>query len=499
MNDNIVYAITFGFAGGVLAASLAGLPSFTAIVPVIAAIALVLLTALSVVPKKPALIGTLALLSLGGGIMRFEMRDAAHHPELLSKFVGTSVSIVGIIDTEVEDRASSQRFMITSREITEGGVSYDVETRILVSTERFPVFSYGDEVEVSGELARPESFVTDTGREFDYAAYLRKDGVFYTISFSDVILISQNNGSLVKRHLLRFKEKFLSSIEHLIPAPQSSLLSGLLLGVRESLGSNLENAFIATGLIHIVVLSGYNVTIVAEAIVKMLSFVSITFGTYVGAASVALFALIAGGGASIVRASIMAIIALSARTLGRGYDVGRALMLAGVGMVYHNPHILVFDISFQLSFIATIGIVYFSPLFEKTFSFLPERFGIREVAVSSIGVQIFVLPFLLWKIGTLSIIAPISNILVLPFVPPTMLFGFLAGAVGLVIDIVGIPFAFVAHLLLSYIISAVELFSSIPLASVIIAKFPLTLVIISYVVFVFLMKRFYERRAQTLA
>jgi competence protein ComEC len=204
-----------------------------------------------------------------------------------------------------------------------------------------------------------------------------------------------------------------------------------------------------------------------------------------------------GAGSTILRASTMALIALFARLTGRNYDVVRALLFAGFFMVLWNPMILVFDISFQLSFLATIGLIFMSPVFQEKFKFLPERFGLRDIAASTIGVQLFVLPFILYKMGNLSLVAPITNILVLPFIPVTMLLGFLATSLSFISHVIAFPFSFLVHVLLSFEIFIIELFSKLPFSSLELKYFPLVLVIIFYAFVSYKLWKFYQKKNLT--
>lgn len=172
------------------------------------------------------------------------------------------------------------------------------------------------------------------------------------------------------------------------------------------------------------VLSGYNVTIISEFIMGMLSFLPKMIGTSLGALSIILFAIMVGGSATIIRASIMALLVLLARVTGRVSDMTRALFLAGFVMVLHNPQIVVFDPSFQLSFMATLGLISLSPKLNSIFKFVPTKFYLRETVSATISTQIFVLPLLLYMMGELSLVAVFVNLLVLMFIPLTMLFGF---------------------------------------------------------------------------
>lgn len=403
------------------------------------------------------------------GVFRFHLYDLNQNKNIFDDFVGEEVSFTGVIEDYPEKRENSQRLI----------VSFD-NNKILVSTEKYPEFSYGDKISVFGELQKPENFITDVGKEFDYVNYLAKDSIFYTISFADVNLEVKNYKKGIKLFLYNLRVSFTSVLEKLIPTPESSLLNGLLLGQKESLGKSLEENFIKTGLIHIVVLSGYNVTIIAEFILRSLSFLGRRLSIVLGAGSIILFAFLTGLGTTIVRASIMAIIALWARFSGNGYNITRALVFAGFLMVLHNPYILYFDISFHLSFLATLGLIYLSPYFEKYFMWVKYE-SIRQIISATFATQIFVLPFILYKIGTLSIISPITNIIVLPLIPYTMFFGFITGVLGTMSLVLATPFAFTSSTLLSFEIFLVNFFGNLSFSSVLVRDFPMFLVLFIYI------------------
>jgi competence protein ComEC len=286
------------------------------------------------------------------------------------------------------------------------------------------------------------------------------------------------------RGLLSLKRSFLGAIGALVPEPHASLLGGLIVGERRSLGARLIEQFRAVGLIHIVVLSGYNISIVADAVSRVFSNIlprrargsrtarRATFG--LAALSIALFALMTGGSATVVRASVMALVALLARATDRVYDMTRALIFAGVLMALHNPLIVVFDPSFQLSFLATLSLILLAPLIAGRLTLIPERFKLRETATATIATQIFVLPLLLSHSGALSIVSLPANLLVLVAVPATMLFGALAGSVGLVSTLVAAPLAWITTALLGYMLAVVRIFSALPFASVSLPPLPLS-------------------------
>jgi competence protein ComEC len=181
----------------------------------------------------------------------------------------------------------------------------------------------------------------------------------------------------------------------------------------------------------------------------------------------------------------MAVLALVARATGRNYDVARALVLAGVFMVLLNPFLLVFDVSFQLSFIATIAVIFLAPKIEKYFLWAPERFELRDIISVTTAAYIFVAPFILYKMGNLSLVALPANILILPFIPFTMMLGFITGFVGLIWYVFAIPFGYISYLFLHYELSVVSFFSNLPFASFSFPNFPLTLTLLIYTYFIY--------------
>ena len=169
-------------------------------------------------------------------------------------------------------------------------------------------------------------------------------------------------------------------------------------------------------------------------------------------------------------------------------------------MLAANPRILVFDPSFQLSFLATLGLLYGAPIAERYLRFITKKFNLREIAAATIATQIFVLPLLLYMTGQLSIAALPVNLLALPAVAPAMLFGFLAGLTAFLGAVIAFPFAIIAYILLAYILALVALFSAIPFAGISISSFSVWAMWVMYalyaIVFIKLKNRFDAARAE---
>jgi competence protein ComEC len=405
---------------------------------------------------KFVLFAGLFLFALGLGVLRYEIKEAKSGA--LETQIGQKISFQGTITDEPDEKENYVRLVIEENK---------TKIKILAVSRRYPEFHYGDKVEITGKLERPSSFAkaSEDKENFDWPAYLAKEDIYYEIFYPDIKLLSGGGGSWLKRWLFTLKEKFIANLSVLIPEPNAGYLAGLTIGGKKAMPSDLQEEFRRAGVIHIVVLSGYNVTIVAYAIMKILSFLPQIFGISLGILGIAFFALMTGVSATVVRASIMASLVLLAKATGRIYQITIALLAAGFLMIFYNPKILRFDASFQLSFLSTLALIYVSPHIEKKLSFIPKKFSLREITGATISTQIFVLPFLLYQMGLFSVVALPVNLLVLIFVPATMFFGFITGGMVFISQILAIPFAWISYTFTAYELWIVNIFSKLPFAS----------------------------------
>ena len=432
--------------------------------------------------NKLGIIFSVFILTFSFGIFRFHNVDISPQNVFESK-VGDRFSFTGEIIDEPDIRETNQKLTV---EVNQDGE----KTKILASVNLGGDYKYGDEVKVEGKLQKPENFTTDQGKEFDYINYLRKDGIYYVMNYVNAEVVSQGHGNKVKSILFVIKEKFVEKINFAIKSPENLLMGGLILGEKSAFNEDLRTNFVNTGTIHIIALSGYNVTIVAEWIMKLftqLPFISMNVGIYLGIFSIFLFILMTGASSTAIRAGIMAILVLIARATGRNYDVARALILAGIFMILLNPFVLVYDVSFQLSFIATIAVIFYAPRIEKYFLWVPKTFQLRDIISVTAAAYIFVTPFILYKMGNLSLVALPANVLILPFIPFTMLFGFLTGFTGLFYYVFAVPFGYISYSLLHYELWIINFFANIPFAAFSVPDFPLILTLLIYMYFIYML------------
>ena len=429
---------------------------------------------------------SLIFVSIGGGQLRYQQSDLNGRQSDLQNKIGQRVLLIGVVSDEPEQKENYVRLVLETKD----------KSKILVYVQNYPKFKYGDKLKITGLLKKPENFnnkmlpnfsdsrnyasFSDNDNNFSWSAYLAKDGIYYEMFYPQVEFISGGNGFWLKEKLFALKEKFLSAIAKVVPEPHSAFLGGITIGAKEGLPKDLQEKFRMTGVAHIVALSGYNITIVAETIMLFFSFLPQYLAIGGGVIGVILFAIMTGASATVLRASIMALLALTARATGRIYTVSWALFLAGFFMVLQNPKILRFDTSFQLSFLATLGLIYISPIVKNKLGFVTDRFNLREIFSATISAQIAVLPLLVYKTGLFSIVGLPVNFLILPFIPLTMFFGFAVGILGMFSSLLSPPFAWASYALLQYELFIVDIFAKLPFAAINISGFSEVFLILSY-------------------
>ena len=355
---------------------------------------------------------------------------------------------------------------------------------ILVTVPRYPEYNYGDRVKITGKLEKPEKI-----ENFDYEKYLYPELIFALIKNpAKVELISHNNGSKIFEWIYKIKNKFIETINKILAEPFAALLSGILVGARRSIPENLMDIFNIVGITHIIAISGYNVTIVVKMFQSVSRHWSKLLAFILGIIGLASFVILTGASASVMRAAILASLFLIARQLGRKGDISVATIFVGFVMIIINPFILRYDISFQLSFLAVIGLIYVSPLFDKLLVKLDNFF--RDPFSATLGAQVMTLPIIIVNFERLSLISPIANVLILPLVPLIMIIGFFSAVVGMIFLPLGQIFGWSVWLLLKYVIVISTFLSKIPFASLQIKLNNTFVMIILYIMIYLMVKSF---------
>jgi len=302
-----------------------------------------------------------------------------------------------------------------------------------------------------------------------------KDGIYSVMNFPKVELLEKekNEGPsfVVYSQILWFKQKLRESIRNNFSPPQSSILEGTILGDNGAMSQDLKDKLNITGLRHIVAVSGTHVVILSSIIMSLLLAMGLRRGQafYIAIIFICLYIILTGLPASGVRAGIMGGLYLLAQKLGRQSMGSRVITSACAVMLLINPLLLFYDVGFQLSFLAVLGLIYLEPLIRGFLKFIIKGFYKKDIKEKyenlfsmfsvTFAAQIFTLPVIVFNFGNISWVSPITNILVLPIVYYLMICGFLSSVAGIFSGALGWVLSIPCYVLLNYFIWVVDSFS----------------------------------------
>jgi len=479
MGPSVLWTIVLGFLAGVFLRSLAPLGLSLVGLAVLLGVSVLFLGVVEKRKLRTIVLIMVALFAFAGGVARMNSAVVVSNP-VLTHYLGSKVTIEGVVFSEPDAREASTRIPIRAGTFIYGSATSTVDAGVLVIASSHTGILYGDRVRAKGTLRLPEAFAVGTtvpsgveGRQFNYPAFLAKDGILYELAFAEVEAVGKGSWNPLKAVSIFLKEKYLEGIALALPEPHAGLAGGITAGDKRGLGEELSDTFRTVGLTHIIVLSGYNIMIVVFGLGWLFS--RLRFPRWIefvlGVSIAAFFALMTGLASASVRAAAMASIAMVGKVTSRIYIASRALAVVAALMVLLNPYILVFDIGFQLSVIATWGLIALSPLVASRLSFVTERFALREIASATIATQLAVLPLLLYQSGAFPLYALPVNLLVLIVVPWAMLLSAIAAISGLLLGPLAPIVAFPAYILLAYAVGVAQLFAALPFASLAIPAF----------------------------
>lgn len=282
-----------------------------------------------------------------------------------------------------------------------------------------------------------------------------------SIGYADIQLISRNNSLVDKVRL-----KFIAGMQTALPEPLASFALGLLIGQRSTLPEDVTNQLSVTGLTHIIAVSGYNLTILVLAVRQLTGKRSKYQTTLLSVLLIIGFLLITGLSASIVRAAIVSGLGLWAWYYGRTIRPLLLIALAATLTAVWYPLYLWTDIGWYLSFLAFFGVLVLAPLLVARLSRKSEPKLLLLVVAESLCAQLMTIPLIIFIFHDVSLIALISNALVVPLVPLAMLFSAVAGLAGMLLPAVATWLALPARILLTYMIEVVSLLAQIPRAKI---------------------------------
>ena len=414
--------------------------------------------ALLVRPAVIAIAVAFALMAVG----RAELPAAdAQAPSRALAAAGQIVTITAHISDDSHPAAGGSEALVEPDQLASSGTATLGIGNLLVRWRGPTEASFGDLIQATGKLAIPRDLPS-----FDRRAYLAQRHVFLELDASSFDVKARGAGLAGVPGWLR--ARYVAALDQALPAPHASVLLGIVLGVRQGIPLNLQNALIATGLIHLLVLSGLKVAVFARIVQGALKPLLGRHATWPAIALIGLYALVGGATPAAVRAAIMGGLAIAASRLGRPSHVWTSLALTAAAMLAWHPE-LAWDVGFQLSFAGTAAIILLTPAIERRLPRMPAV--VREPFAVTCAAQVGTLPMMATDFHVLSPIAPLANALTLPILPALVAVGLLLCPLAVAPDLarlVALPVAGV----LEYIEQVSYWLARIPAAAITIPRFP---------------------------
>ena len=390
------------------------------------------------------------------GIWRYQTVEsrASSTAETITSFAGQEVQFQAKVVKAPEERLSSMHVVVRPEFAEEGRI-------LLITRESFDM-RYGDVVAVRGKLERPGVF-----EDFNYEKFLAKDGI-YALMREPAVEVQQRRayehiGERAMAVMFDLKTVFRQVFENHLSVRHGSVMVEMLLGDKDVMSDELAANLNATGLRHVIAISGAHIAILTMYLMPLLIWLGLwrQQAFFVTLVLVIFYVVLTGLQPSAVRSGVMGGMFLLGQHLGRQYAALRGLIFAATVMLLLNPFLLARDVGFQLSFLAVLGMIVLLP---TVLSFLPKKVPARELLAMTIAAQIFTFPVLIWSFGQVSLVSIVTNILIVPLMPLIMGLGFLLMIGGLVQPL-GFLLSFPIALLLQYVLWIVDVFSALPFAT----------------------------------
>jgi len=401
-------------------------------------------------PSKIFLIG-FCLISVLIGIWRYQVLELRAKNYELRKYndLEEEITLIGTVVKEPDIRETNTKLTIEVRPpLFSGGRT---SAKLLVTVNRYPEYQYGDELKITGKLQTPPAF-----EDFNYKNYLKNKGIYSVMYLPKIELLSRGNykglASFFYSKVLEFKDKLRQSVYSSLPPAQSYILGAMILGDKNRMPHTLKEKLNISGLRHITAVSGLHIVLLSSVLMSLL--IGLGFwrhqALYISVVFLFLFIILTGFQVSSIRAGIMGGLCLLGQKIGRRSASSRSIFLAGTVMLAVNP-LLLKDVGFQLSFLAALGIISLAPFFKNW-----VRSNILAMTFSA---YLFTLPILIYNFNRVSLAAPITNVLVLPFLQWIMISGFIFALGGIFFPSLGLILSPPSWLLLTYVVKVVDFFS----------------------------------------
>ncbi|MBI2860863.1 MAG: DNA internalization-related competence protein ComEC/Rec2 [Chloroflexi bacterium] len=377
--------------------------------------------------------------------------------------------VKGIVAGDPETRDRSIYLELSAAEIKTDEGWRQVEGKAKLVVPRYPAYRYGDALLVTGRLETP------TSDSFDYAGYLANQGIRSFMAYPRIEVLEQGRGDPLLGWVYGLRHSLSRSLARALPEPQASLAQGIVLGIREGIPPAVKAAFAKTGAAHLLAISGLHLGIVAGMVLgASLWLLGRRYYLHIwpALATVWFYAALTGANPPVLRGAIMASLFLAAELLGRQRSAITALVFAAALMAGASPYILG-DVAFQLSFLAMAGLVFLFPAFRemgrgRVRAILGEGRMTSAACVvtdslsATLAALVFIWPVIAYYFGAVSLLSPLATLLALPVLPPTIVFGALTGAAGLLSQSLAQAAGWLSWPFLTYLLAVVEGLARLP-------------------------------------
>ncbi|MFA4885601.1 MAG: DNA internalization-related competence protein ComEC/Rec2 [Desulfotomaculaceae bacterium] len=420
-------------------------------------------------------------LILGLGLSRLWVEESKTP---LVDYAGQRVVLVGWVAEEPDVREDKVNYLLQAQEMVRGEERLSITGSVrLQLKESNQVFGYGDVLKVSGLLSRPDP--AGNPGAFDYRTYLERQGIMVQLLVrgdNAVQKIGIAGANPLHSAALKVKQKLAATATTSLTGSQAAVLGGIIFGTQGLIDRETRKTFSETGVVHILSVSGLHVGLVLGGLVGLLSLLRLQPGFIAPLATPALvfYVLMTGLNPAVLRSAIMALLLIWAHHLGRDRDWPTTLALAALLILLWNP-LQIYHPGCQLSFAATWGILYLSPVLTKACSAvlkgLPDKI-VRTVSLAlavPLAAQLATIPLVAWYYNLLSPVSIPANLLAVPLVGLIMSLGLLATALGLVWLPLAALVNVVTGVVLDVFLALVAFFQHLPGAVIYLATPPVLL------------------------